>query len=962
MVTPPPDEPSTSTRSMARDLQENPNRQPGEPRVSEPYHNSIVERIRHIFRTAVSSNRCRTEYQNIDLDCAYITDRIIAIGYPATGIEANFRNSKVQTQQFLTRRHGKGNVKVFNLRGGYYYDADNFDGNVICFDMTDHHPPSLELMAPFCREAKEWLEADDKHVIAVHCKAGKGRTGVMICALLIYINFYPSPRQILDYYSIIRTKNNKGVTIPSQRRYIYYYHKLRERELNYLPLRMQLIGVYVERPPKTWGGGSKIKVEVGNGSTILFKPDPLIISKSNHQRERATWLNSCDTPNEFDTGEQKYHGFVSKRAYCFMVPEDAPVFVEGDVRIDIREIGFLKKFSDGKIGHVWFNTMFACDGGLNGGHFEYVDKTQPYIGDDTSIGRKNGMRRNETPMRKIDPETGNEFESPWQIVNPPGLEKHITEEQAMENYTNYGMIPPRYTISKILHEKHEKGIVKDDYNDRKLPMGDKSYTESGKSGDIRGVGGPFEIPYKAEEHVLTFPVYEMDRALKSKDLNNGMKLHVVLRCVDTRDSKMMEKSEVFGNLAFHNESTRRLQALTQMNPKWRPEPCAFGSKGAEMHYPPSVRYSSNDGKYNGACSENLVSDFFEHRNIAVLNRYCRYFYKQRSTSRSRYPRKFRYCPLIKKHFYIPADTDDVDENGQPFFHSPEHYIKEQEKIDAEKAAKGIGNTGPSTSGSSAPGTIKKTEASQSDKVKPATEDELPPARLPDNVRRFPVVGVDFENPEEESCEHKTVESIAGFEPLEHLFYESYHPNTAGNMLRQDYHTDSEVKIAEQEAKAFVDQLLNGQGVLQEFMKQFKVPSDNSFADYVTGQAEVFKAQIALLEQSEDFQRVQANAEEVDLEHTLGEAFERFGHVVEESNGSSKNPKALKTREQMVKETGKDTQKTRNHVLLHLEANHRVQIERRETCPELHPEDKIPRIAHFSENSFSDSNFDQAIYL
>lgn len=70
MVTPPPDVPSTSTRSMARDLQENPNRQPGEPRVSEPYHNSIVERIRHIFRTAVSSNRCRTEYQNIDLDCA----------------------------------------------------------------------------------------------------------------------------------------------------------------------------------------------------------------------------------------------------------------------------------------------------------------------------------------------------------------------------------------------------------------------------------------------------------------------------------------------------------------------------------------------------------------------------------------------------------------------------------------------------------------------------------------------------------------------------------------------------------------------------------------------------------------------------------------------------------------------------------------------------------------------------
>ena len=46
--------------------------------------------------------------------------------------------------------------------------------------------PSLVLMKGFCEHVDGFLKRSPGGVAAVHCKAGKGRTGVMICCFLVY--------------------------------------------------------------------------------------------------------------------------------------------------------------------------------------------------------------------------------------------------------------------------------------------------------------------------------------------------------------------------------------------------------------------------------------------------------------------------------------------------------------------------------------------------------------------------------------------------------------------------------------------------------------------------------------------------------------------------------------------------------------------------------------------------------
>jgi phosphatidylinositol-3,4,5-trisphosphate 3-phosphatase/dual-specificity protein phosphatase PTEN len=154
-----------------------------------------------------------------DLDLTYITPKIIAMGAPSEGSEAAYRNPLSEVHRFFESRHA-GRYRLYDLRGekGVQYDADKFGGQVARFGFFDHNPAPLALILEAVTDIHTWLTAHADNVVAIHCKAGKGRTGLIIAAYLVYAGLAASTSAGLKMFGELRTTNGKGVTIPSQMR------------------------------------------------------------------------------------------------------------------------------------------------------------------------------------------------------------------------------------------------------------------------------------------------------------------------------------------------------------------------------------------------------------------------------------------------------------------------------------------------------------------------------------------------------------------------------------------------------------------------------------------------------------------------------------------------------------------------------------------------------------------------
>ena len=195
----------------------------GNQDILNPNNTSKKEKA-NCFKRLVSKKKRRIQTEFYDLDMSYITERVIGMGFPSTGCESIYRNSLQETKSFLDKYHQE--YKIYNLciEKNRIYPKNNFsDKKVGLFPFNDHAPCPIKLILDFCVDICLYLSTNPRGVAAIHCKAGKGRTGVMIVCYLFFSGLCQTIDEALKHYAKQRTINNKGVTIASQIRYIKYF-------------------------------------------------------------------------------------------------------------------------------------------------------------------------------------------------------------------------------------------------------------------------------------------------------------------------------------------------------------------------------------------------------------------------------------------------------------------------------------------------------------------------------------------------------------------------------------------------------------------------------------------------------------------------------------------------------------------------------------------------------------------
>ncbi|KAL5181543.1 Phosphatidylinositol 3,4,5-trisphosphate 3-phosphatase and protein-tyrosine-phosphatase PTEN2A [Glycine soja] len=170
---------------------------------------SAVKAVQVKARHIVSQNKRRYQEGGFDLDMTYITENIIAMGFPggdfSSGIfgyiEGFYRNHMDEVIKFFETHH-KGKYKVYNLCSERLYDGSLFQGKVATFPFSDHNCPPIQLIASFCQSAYSWLKEDIQNVV-----------------------FFPTAEEAIDYFNHKRCVDGKALVLPSQIRYVKYFER-----------------------------------------------------------------------------------------------------------------------------------------------------------------------------------------------------------------------------------------------------------------------------------------------------------------------------------------------------------------------------------------------------------------------------------------------------------------------------------------------------------------------------------------------------------------------------------------------------------------------------------------------------------------------------------------------------------------------------------------------------------------
>jgi len=186
----------------------------------------IKDNILRKIRVTVSADKYRYTLNHFDVDLTYITDRLIAMSFPAEGVEATYRNDINEVANLINNNHPNSHFVIYNL-SQRKYDYSKFGGvvNDKC-GWPDHHNPPLPLLINVIKDMQVFLLEDPENVVVVHCLAGKGRTGMLITCYMLYAGLFSDNLDARKYFATRRSVTNWGVASPSQIRYVEYFEDI----------------------------------------------------------------------------------------------------------------------------------------------------------------------------------------------------------------------------------------------------------------------------------------------------------------------------------------------------------------------------------------------------------------------------------------------------------------------------------------------------------------------------------------------------------------------------------------------------------------------------------------------------------------------------------------------------------------------------------------------------------------
>uniref|UniRef100_A0A671KFP2 Tensin-2-like n=1 Tax=Sinocyclocheilus anshuiensis TaxID=1608454 RepID=A0A671KFP2_9TELE len=165
----------------------------------------------------------RVMERHYDFDLTYITERIISVFFPPLLEEQRYHLNLREVAAMLKSKH-QDKFLLFNL-SERRRDITRLNPKVHDFGWPDMHAPPLDKICAMCKAMENWLNSDPQHVVVLHCKGNKGKTGVIIAAYMHYSKISAGADQALSTLAMRKFCEDKVSSSlqPSQNRYIYYF-------------------------------------------------------------------------------------------------------------------------------------------------------------------------------------------------------------------------------------------------------------------------------------------------------------------------------------------------------------------------------------------------------------------------------------------------------------------------------------------------------------------------------------------------------------------------------------------------------------------------------------------------------------------------------------------------------------------------------------------------------------------